>query len=347
MHINELAIYNYRNFEKKKINFGNSLNLIVGNNGMGKTNLLESVFLLATGTSHRTNKLKELLKLEEDSMRVTGNIKDNSLKNKIDIRYIPGTGFKSTVNGTKIKRKNLIKTFAAILFSPEDIEDIKNSPSRTRRIIDISISRINTRYIDHLIKYRKLINERNTVLKNEEKKGQSNSSTLKTYTKLLLKISDRVVSQRKEFLKSINKIMKEEAGKMSFEKKYSIRYNESQYQGEKSLEKDIEYGHTTWGPHRDKYKFYLDDLDLRSYGSRGEVRTAIFIYRLAVWKLLKRKKDSDPVILLDDIFSELDDIRSNKIKKRIKGVQSIITCTKVPEELENIKDSSKMKVIRL
>ncbi len=302
---------------------------------MGKTNLLEAVFLLATGTSHRTNKINELLKLDEKNMRVSGKIDKSSLKNNIDIKYITGSGFKATVNGSAIKRKNLVKTFSAILFSPEDIEDVKNSPSRTRRIIDISLSRINVNYIDDLIKYRKLMKERNALLKKEITSSGNAKKTLKTYTKLLLQSAKKVVLQRKEFLTEINNLMKKEAKNMAFDEVYSISYDESEYQKSKSVQKDIEYGHTTWGPHRDKYNFYLGDINLRSYGSRGEVRTAVFIYRLAVWELLKRKRNSYPVILLDDIFSELDYTRSSKIKDRIKGVQSIITCTEIPKEIND------------
>lgn len=344
MYLRKLTIANYRNYIKSRINFNRHLNIIIGGNGKGKTNILESIFVLSTTTSHRTSLNSELIKNGEIAFNIKAEINDSESILNIEVRYDRTMGFRAKMNGNKIKRSELIEKFPVVFFTPEDIEVIKGAPGELRRMININISQINPKYITMLIRYRKILKERNAYLKNINNKEELSirNTNLKIWTESLLKESEEITKVRRKFIEKINEAIKLESKRMDLSEKFEIKYNPTKFKNNISLMKDLRYGCTTWGIHRDIFTFYKDEFNLKICGSRGEIRLAALIYRMALWKLLKDFKNKAPLVLLDDIFSELDIDKRKKIESSLKETQAIITATEIPDEIY-----SKANVIKL
>lgn len=334
MIIKELTIINFRNHKNFKINFKEGTNIIVGKNGAGKTNILEAIFLMSTTISHRTNLINDLIKEGKDAFNIMGRINDNSGKLDIGIEYKKGEGLKAGINFSRVKRKALIERFPVVAFSPEDIEMLKGSPDKLRKIMNIINSQIKPPYINYLIRYKKLLKERNILLKEGNIKGNQRAGiTLNAWTETLQKYAGKITCARKIFITDLNNIIKVELREIGLDSKLEVKYSTNCFEGDKSIRNDLNFGYTTWGPHRETYSFYLNNKNLRKYGSRGEARIAALVFRLAVWRILKNCSGREPIVLLDDVFSELDEEKRNIIKMRLKNVQSIVTLTEIPADL--------------
>ncbi|MBN2406996.1 MAG: DNA replication/repair protein RecF [Elusimicrobia bacterium] len=332
MVIKSLTIINFRNQKKKYLEFGENLNLILGKNGMGKTSILEAIFVLSTTASHRTGVLSDLNRKGEGSFGLKAVTEDIAGLTDFEVKYVKSRGLDIKINGAKAKKCELIEKFPVVLFSPEDIEVIKGPMKNLRRLININIAQSNPSYIDSLIRYNRILRERNSCIRRlgSETLGEEEDINFKVWTDALKKEADRIRSVREDFTMKLYEAMKKEQDLLNISDKISIEYIPSCFSGQKSITSDMKFKYTTWGPHRDAFIFYMNGNKLRNCGSRGETRIAAVIYRMAVWSIIKESVNRNPVIMLDDIFSELDAEKKKKIKNYIRDAQAILTSTEMP-----------------
>ncbi len=328
MFLSDLTLANFRNHADFQTNFSKNANVIVGKNGIGKTNILESIFMLSTTISQRTSFFNELVFHGKDNFLIKGNIIENYGNIDISINYKNSNGIKTFLNSSAVKRRDLLSKFPVVIFSPEDIDMIKGSPDKLRRTLNVVMSQTSSSYVNLLSRYKKILVERNALLRNIN----SRNSSLDAWTDTLIDAAAKLNSMREKFIFELNEIINREINEMGLSKSLKIIYNISNYNGNVSIENDLKKGYTSWGPHRDKYTFYFNNKNLRKYGSRGETRIAALIFRLSIWKIFKEKINEEPIVLLDDVFSELDKEKRRIVERRLKDVQSILALTEIPSD---------------
>lgn len=339
MKILSVELKNYRNYKNIKINFNDGLNVLVGKNAQGKTNLLESVFLCAIGKSPRVNKDKDLINWNEEHSKITLSLEKQSGKKTIEIFLFKNQNKAIKINGVQILRySELLGEFNAIYFSPDDLKLVKESPDERRRFMDIDLSQFNKNYFYALSKYNKVLAQRNKLLKTS-KNFESLKETVSVWNESLAKYGSYVILKRLELINKLNNYANiteqeltnnEENIKLSYtglsgteeEIKQNIILNL-----EKSLEKDYSLGYTTFGPHRDDFKIEVNNIDIRHFGSQGQQRTATLSLKLAELEVFKEYFNEYPILLLDDVLSELDNKRKNMLLNKTLNFQTILTCT--------------------
>ncbi len=339
MKILSVELKNYRNYKNIKINFNDGLNVLVGKNAQGKTNLLESVFLCAIGKSPRVNKDKDLINWNEEHSKITLSLEKQSGKKTIEIFLFKNQNKAIKINGVQILRySELLGEFNAIYFSPDDLKLVKESPDERRRFMDIDLSQFNKNYFYALSKYNKVLAQRNKLLKTS-KNFESLKETVSVWNESLAKYGSYVILKRLELINKLNNYANiteqeltnnEENIKLSYtglsgteeEIKQNIVLNL-----EKSLEKDYSLGYTTFGPHRDDFKIEVNNIDIRHFGSQGQQRTATLSLKLAELEVFKEYFNEYPILLLDDVLSELDNKRKNMLLNKTLNFQTILTCT--------------------
>ncbi|MDA3792679.1 MAG: DNA replication and repair protein RecF [Elusimicrobia bacterium] len=342
MLLKKLKLVNFRNYKNRDFNFSDGINIITGKNGVGKTNILESIFLLSTSTSHKTNLKKYLVNRDENGFAVIARLQENKVKYNFEVKYSGNLNYLTSINASSVKRDEFLKNFPVILFSPKDIEIIGGSPAGIRRMLNINIAQTYPEYADALRRYSRALKERNALLKDLDRIDEKNRIFLKSFTDTLKKEAAPIIRKRKLFIEKINQIIKIESDDMNLKNDFKIDYSISAYSGNASDIKDIKYGYTTWGPQRDTFEFILNLNFIKDYGSRGEHKMAVILYKLALWNYIAKKRKVDPLILFDDVFGELDIDMRTKIKERIENVQSVITATEIPDVI-----GKKAKVIKI
>ncbi|MFC2048980.1 DNA replication/repair protein RecF [Elusimicrobiota bacterium] len=326
----ELFIKNYRNHALKRLKFTRKSNIITGNNGIGKTNILESVYMLSTTASHKTGNNTELIKEKEKGFNLKALIADKIGEKEIEIKYERFKGMKTLINGTNVSKTEYLQNFPAVFFSPEDIEILRGSSSELRRLINISLSQLNPLYAKILIRYSKINKERNAVLRSIKKRE---TKSLKIWTELLKKESIKISNSRKKFIEYINKYLQKLSSKMNINEKYKLCYKPNLY-SDNYIRRDLEKKYTTWGAHRDIFYFSINENNMKYFGSRGELRMAAFLFKMSLWKLIKSKTGKNPIIILDDVFSELDMGKRNKIISNMEKTQILMSTTYIPEKID-------------
>ncbi len=335
MWIDLLQLINFRSYGKRSFRLKEGTNLITGPNGAGKTNLLEAILFASTTASHRTSGNSKLLREGEEAFSVKAGAFGRKGRFRVEVVYRKGSGTKVRVNSSPVKRESLLAGFPAVMFSPEDIDVVKGPPSGLRRMFNINICQLCPRYTAGLIKYRRALQERNTALK------KGGTAGLEPWTGILRKYSEELTGERKRFLERLGRVMREVAEEIGLESPPEIHYRPSRYR-ESSLEKDIEAGFTTWGPHRDIFIFLESGRNMRDTGSRGQARMAAILYRVSLWRMLRESSGTEPVFLMDDVFSELDPEKRRLVAGCVSARQTLLTAARPPEELEG-----KANVIRL
>lgn len=338
MHIKKIKINNYRNYNEAEISFHEKMNILYGDNAQGKTNILESIYICATTKSHQGSKDKEIIKMGCDEAHVKMYIEKEGLEHYIDLHLKKNKPKGIAVNGIPIKRSaELMGIINIVLFSPEDLNIIKNGPSERRRFIDMELCQLSRIYLDNLYRYSKVLNQRNHLLK-QISYNESLKETLSVWDEQLIKYGTEIIKERKEFIEQINNISADIHRKLTGEKEVlKIQYEPDVKAEEfadklyKNYNRDIYYQITHTGPHRDDIKFIANDMDLRTYGSQGQKRTAALSLKLSEIEIVKKKTGDIPVLLLDDVLSELDRNRQNYLLESINDVQTIITCTGLEE----------------
>lgn len=350
MKINKLQLVNFRNYERCTVNFDKMVTVFYGNNGQGKTNILESIFYSAFGFSHRTNKEDEMVKFSSEGMAVLLDFtkEDGSHSVRMKRYYDQGKYHKEIkIDGNKTTAKNHYSFLNAVIFSPEDLNIIKGDPGLRRRFIDMEISQTNPVYYELLIRYRRLLKQRNSLLKVIREDYQSQAQ-LDPWDEEIADTGAQILIKRLENIKKLKEIcipvfhilsnqadcmdikyeMKGNNGELFYPEEENVKNSKDFYL--KSLNdrrfKDIMQGSTGIGIHRDDLKTYINNLDSKAFASQGQQRCCALALKLSQIEYVKQVSGEYPVLLLDDVMSELDQHRRNQLINFINDkVQTIIT----------------------
>ena len=344
MYIKSLKLKNFRNNESLDIDLDKSVNIFHGDNAQGKTNVLEAIYYASTSKSHKGSKEKEIVRFGEEDSHIKMIVSKNGLDERIDIHLKKNKKKGIAINGIPIKKSSeLLGIVNVIIFSPEDLNIIKNGPSERRRFIDLELCQLDKIYLYNLVSYNKILNQRNKLLKEISfSQNESLMSTIELWDIQLSKFGREIIIQRRKFIEKINQILKGihcklSGGKENIIIKYEPDCDENEL--EKALtdsrSRDLKYKFTSVGPHKDDLGFFLNDIDIRKFGSQGQQRTAALSLKLSEIELVKEMINDNPVLLLDDVLSELDVNRQNHLLNTLGDIQTLITCTGVDEFVRN------------
>ena len=334
MYIKKVILENFRNYENQEIELNENINIIYGNNAQGKTNIIESVFLCAFGKSFRAKKDSELIKFDENNCKVE--VFYNKIDREGSIKAIIEDKKVFFSNGVKQNKiSDIIGKINVVIFTPDDIEIIKDGPQKRRRFLDMMISSLRPNYLHLLNNYNKTLEQRNNYLR-QIKMENKNPSMLDIWDEQLADYSFKIYEYRKYFIEKISNIIEDihslitKSGKEDIKIKYisNSKNKESFLENlKKSRQVDIKRGFTATGVHRDDFMIYINGRPVSIFGSQGQQRTTILTLKLCELKIVKEEIGDSPILLLDDFMSELDEKRRESFLENIKGNQVIITCT--------------------
>ena len=334
MIIKTLELQNFRNYETLNIDFDQGTNILYGNNAQGKTNILEAVYLSGTTKSHKRSKNEEIIRFGSEESHIRILIEKYSRHFQIDIHLKKNLSKGIAINKVPIKKASeLFGILNLVFFSPEDLNIIKNGPGERRRFMDAELCQLDKVYLDNLAKYNKILKQRNKLLK-EIYFRPDLKDTLSIWDIQLVQYGPKIIKCRREFIEKLGEIVTEihysiSGGKEKMLLSYDpdIQENLFEKELEKAQEKDLKTGQTNIGPHKDDMSFTIHGKDMRKFGSQGQQRTCALSLKLSEIQLVKRIMKDEPVLLLDDVLSELDSNRQNYLLKNIYDTQTIITCT--------------------
>ncbi len=334
MYVESLNINNYRNYDELFITFDKNTNILYGDNAQGKTNILEAIYMSSTTKSHRGSKDREIIKIGEEESHIKLCFKKSDINHKIDVHLRKNKNKGVAIDGIPIRRTTeLFGLLNVIFFSPEDLSIIKNGPSERRRFLDLELCQLSRLYYQNLSNYHRILNQRNNLLK-QIVYNKSLMDTLDVWDIQLVDYGSRVIKERKNFISMLNEIIKDihlklTSGKEELEIIYDNNVDIENF--EKSLKDkvdiDLNYTSTQVGPHRDDIIFKINGIDARKYGSQGQQRTVALSLKMAEIRIVKNIINDNPILLLDDVMSELDVKRREALIDEIKDIQTIITCT--------------------
>lgn len=347
MYINQLALKNFRNYEHLSLNFENAVNVILGENAQGKTNLMESIFVLAMAKSHRTANDRELIQWEKEYAKIEGRVHKNNNTLPMELT-ITKKGKKAKLNHLEQSRlSQYVGHFNVVMFAPEDLTLVKGSPVIRRRFIDMEIGQVSPVYLHEMSQYNKVLQQRNKLLKQMQGHGKVETTLLTIYSEQLFELAAKITKKRFEFLHLLEKWAKDihfsiSRGRETLRIRYkpsidvseendlSKMVNDYMEKSRQIEEREIERGMTLIGPHRDDFIFFVNDRNVQIYGSQGQKRTTALSVKLAEIELIRNETKEYPVLLLDDVLSELDDYRQSHLLSTIQGkVQTFVTTTSV------------------
>ena len=339
MYIESIELSNYRNYSNVKVEFGKNTNILYGDNAQGKTNILESIYMAATTKSHRKNTQdKDIIKIGEDESHIRLFVNKKDISHKIDMHLRKSKNKGVAIDGIPIRRATeLYGLLNVIFFSPEDLTIIKNGPAERRRFMDLELCQISRLYYQNLASYNRILNQRNNLLK-QIYHNRSLMDTLDVWNMQLVDYGSRIIKERRNFIDMMNEIIGEihshlTSGKEKLEIVYECNVDEDKFDEtlQEKTEMDVRYSSTQSGPHRDDISFLINGIDARKYGSQGQQRTAALSLKLAQIQLMREVMKESPILLLDDVLSELDSNRKTYLLESIKDTQTIITCTGLDE----------------
>lgn len=342
MIIESIELKNYRNYDTLHIQFSPGTNILYGNNAQGKTNLLEAVYVCCASKSHRGSKDKELIRFHEEESHIKLNICRENVPYRIDMHLKKNKAKGIAINGIPIRRASeLFGIVNVVFFSPEDLNLIKNGPSERRKFIDLELCQLNKMYVHSLVSYNRILMQRNRLLKDMVFKPEY-EETLDIWDVQLVKYGREIIQCRESFITQLNELIGKIHRKLSGDKE-NIRIIYDPCSSFSNLEQDIgksrlsdkKQKNTLVGPHRDDIGFYIDDIDIRKFGSQGQQRTAALSLKLAEIELVKKMVKDYPILLLDDVLSELDGERQNHLLSAISKIQTMITCTGLEDFVSN------------
>lgn len=342
MIIKSLELADFRNYETLNISFDKGTNILYGDNAQGKTNILEAIYVSATTKSHKGSKDKEIVNFNKEEAHIRTYLEKEDVEYRVDMHLRKNKSKGIAIDGQKIKKAaDLLGLLNVVFFSPEDLSIIKNGPSERRRFADLELCQLDNFYLYNLNHYNKIINQRNKLLK-DMYFNPGLRETLNIWDSQLVSFGSKIIERRDLFAKQLCEIIGEIHKKLSGGKEELI----IQYEPDVSIEdferkmrenqeKDIRSKMTSTGPHRDDFSFIVNGIDIRKYGSQGQQRTAALSLKLSEIELVKKMTKDTPVLLLDDVLSELDSNRQNYLLNSIGDIQTIITCTGLDEFVNN------------
>ena len=351
MEITSLKLLNFRNYESLEIKFSNKTNIIYGLNGMGKTNLVEAIYILGFTKTFRLGSEDVVIKKGKNIAKIEGLIKDNIFNNYKLI--ISDTGKRIKIDNNKIaKVSDYITKVNIILFSPDDLKIIKDTPMTRRRLLNIEISGINSTYLNYLTNYNKILKQRNSYLKALNKKNIYQNDFLDILTAQLVDLGLKIVSIREEFINNINSYISDIYYKITQKGHLSINYK-SEYKGKKkeqllnmyakNISREIILGKTLFGPQHDDIEFIIDKEIVKEYSSVGEQKNSVIAFKFAEIKNIDAVLNKKPILILDDLFSELDKVKINNILNLIDSeLQIFITTTEIDNVNSDLLETAKI-----
>ncbi len=347
MNIIELVLENFRNYKYEELNPHSGLNVFYGENAKGKTNLLEGISILINGRSFRTNREPETINFNSPYLNLYGEVKIDNILHKYNY-YMDREKKKITVDEKPLNRyRDLKKLGSVVVFTPDDLNMIKNSPSDRRRFLDNLIEGIDPYYLYSNNRYKNVLQERNKLLK--QRYNRDFNLLLNIYNLELVKIGSYIYRERLKFIRELNMRVSEihssiskESLNITYLSTFPIEQDEKKIREnflrelERKKDEEIQRGYTLVGPTRDDLRFELSGKNLREFGSQGQIRSTILSIKLAESKIIKDKSGYNPILLLDDVFSELDFNRKNFLMESIKDQQCFITTVEPIDELRRI-----------
>ena len=355
MKITSLKINNFRNYKKLVLDFNPSKNIIIGKNGMGKTNIVEAIYVLALTKSFRGSKDDVIIKYDEDITKVEGTIVDE-YKQDYKIVISRDENKKVWINKKKIpKLVDYLSNINIVLFTVDDLKLVKDTPNTRRKLINIELSQFSNEYLKITTLYNKLLKQRNSYLKTLYLNGNASREYLDIITSKLIEYGIKIYEYRYNFIEDISKYITDNYKKITGLDNLKLVYksdfmNKNLKEIEKLYKKnenrDITTGMTNIGVHRDDYDFILDEKVLKDYGSEGEQKNAVIALKMAEIEIFKDKKNIIPILILDDLFSELDKTKINNIFKFIDNdIQTFITTTELTKLSKKLRENSKIFVV--
>lgn len=346
MYIKDIELHNFRNYRDLELAFHPSVNLILGNNAQGKTNLLESIYITSMGKSFRTSKDQEMILFGEEFGRVKVNAQKDYYDTSVELIFSKDSKKSAKVDGVKIKKSSqLLENIYIVIFSPEDLRIVKDEPEKRRKFIDRELCQLRPKYYEDLSNYKKVLLQRNAYLKEYE----VDPAILDLWDMQLAKYGASIMMMRADFVKKLDKISRGihgaiTNGKENLELKYVpnvslagslAELEESYYKMVRgTFDNDLRQRTTTKGPHKDDLEFYIDGISVRSFGSQGQQRTSALSIKLAELSLIKEETGEEAILLLDDVMSELDLERQEFLVKSLADIQMFITTTEIPDKLK-------------
>lgn len=345
MKLDHLSLHDYRNYRDVDVDFSPQVNILIGANAQGKTNLLEAVYVLALARSHRTNNDHELIHFGSDFARIRGDVSRETGPMQLEL-IISTQGKRARVNRLEQpKLSQYLGQFNVVLFAPEDLTIVKGSPANRRRFIDMEFGQMSPKYLYNLSQYRTLLKQRNAYLK-QLKYHQAKdmvflsvlSDQLAAFGAEIITTRERLLHQMADFAAAIHRGITTDKEKLTFSYQSQVAEaarasDETAYKAlgdlyKKRRDQELEQGTTLVGPHRDDVAFIVNDKNVANFGSQGQQRTTALAVKLAEIDLMKAQTGEYPVLLLDDVLSELDDTRQTHLLKAIQNkVQTFLTTT--------------------
>ena len=338
MVIKSMSLQNYRNYKSLNLDFDPNTNIFYGDNAQGKTNILEAVYVSGTTKSHRSSKDRELIHFGEEEAHICSFIEKKGIVHKIDMHLRKNKTKGIAIDGIPIKKASeLFGIIHFVFFSPEDLSIIKNGPSERRRFIDVELCQLDRVYLHNLSNYNKLVLQRNKLLK-ELYIHPDYGELLDVLNMQMIQYGTQIIRSRNKFVKDLNEIIQKihsqlSGGQEKIVLEYECNASEEDFPLllKRNMDRDIRLKTTTTGPHRDDLSFLVNEVDIRKFGSQGQQRTAALSLKLSEIELVKKTVHDTPILLLDDVLSELDSNRQNYLLNNIQNIQTLITCTGLDE----------------
>ena len=342
MIIKSIELQNFRNYEDLNISFDEGTNIFYGDNAQGKTNILEAVYLSGTTKSHKCSKDKEMIRFGEQEAHIRTVVVKKDKEYQIDMHLKNNRSKGIAINKVPIKKASeLFGILNMVFFSPEDLNIIKNGPAERRRFLDSELCQLDKIYLSDLTTYNKILNQRNKLLKDMVYRPDL-KDTLPVWDMQLVENGRKIIRRRKQFVDELNEIVHDIHYRISGEKEdlllqYEPSIEDIFFEDElfRVKERDMRQCMTSVGPHRDDLLFSIGEVDIRKFGSQGQQRTSALSLKLSEIELVKRSIHDTPVLLLDDVLSELDSNRQNYLLNSIHDTQTLITCTGLDEFVKN------------
>lgn len=340
MYITEVSLQNFRNLAQLKIEPSEGINVIYGSNAQGKTNFLESLYFCAMGRSLRGKSDQQLIRFDEEESHIRMLVQRKQRYDRIDVHLKKDEKKGIAVNGLPVRKLgDLFGTLYAVIFSPEDLSLVKDGPGERRRFLDMELCQLSKVYYYDLQQYYRILKQRNNLLKEIQKKPQL-QETLFVWDDQLAEYGERIIAARKRFLIRLDEIAAEKLSQLTGGRDHlQTIYKPNCEEGmlaeklRKNIDRDIYFGSTQSGPHKDDILFSIDGREVKVYGSQGQQRTTALAARLAEIDLIREETGEEPVLLLDDVFSELDENRQKFLLQSIEGLQAFVTCTGIEDSV--------------
>lgn len=347
--LENIALTNFRCYDSLKESFSDKTNIIVGNNATGKTSLVEAIYYLGVAKSHKAKSDDEIIKHNQDFSMIKGYFENGKGTDEV-VLTISKDGKKIIKNKKPLKSfSEYLGYFNAVMFCPEDVGLITGAPLNRRKFLDINIGQINSKYLNSAIKYRKILKQRNELLKSYGNSNNFNDDLLSVYTKALIEEAKIIISEREKFISDLNRHLvgkclvisgKKDEAKIIYNPNCLIENLESEAKSKNSLDKLTKT--TNWGPHRDDFYININDMDSSKFASQGQQKTLALSIKLGVADLIKQMQ-RDIIVILDDVFGELDSLRQNRLLDLLKmSSQIFITTTSVEFLSDNVLENSKI-----